>query len=94
MEKRAATGESVGGSTRVNLKLSEGADRTSVLKRLRDEHGLTNVKRIFPREKLPDLARMYQAEIELDRLPRALHDAEADPSIEYLEEPAERKLIR
>ena len=94
MEKQAAAGGSIGGLTRVNLKLSEGADRTVVLKRLRAEHGLTNVKRIFPREKLPDLARMYQAEIELDKLPSALQDAEADPSIEYLEEPAERKLIR
>jgi hypothetical protein len=54
---------------------------------------LSNVRKLFPKVDVPDLARMYQADVPSDQLEEALHAAAQDPSIEYLEEPASRRLI-
>ncbi|HJZ66959.1 MAG TPA: hypothetical protein VKF81_02355 [Blastocatellia bacterium] len=78
----------------VNVKLAPHADRKSLVNSLSTTPGILNVTQTFPDETDRELSGLFLLEIDSAELSGALKKLRQDPSIEYAEEAAPRKLIR
>jgi hypothetical protein len=79
---------------RFNLKFVPGAASEERLRELAQMPGVAKVEPLFPGESQPDLASLMVVDVDEDKLDQALPDLRARPDVEYIEEPAPRKLIR
>ncbi len=82
------------GQRRLNLKFVPGAATDERMRELAQTPGVANVEPLFPGESQPDLASLMVVDVDEDKLDQALPDLRAKPDVEYVEEPAPRKLIR
>lgn len=78
----------------LNIKVVRTADATATLERLQRVAGFRAIEPLFPGETQADLASIYVAHVDTERLVTALPEIEADDDVEYVEKAAARKLIR
>jgi hypothetical protein len=78
----------------LNIKVAPTADIDKTLERLQRVDGFRAIEPLFPGETQSDLSTIYVAHVDSDRVAAALPEIEADDDVEYVEEPASRKLIR
>lgn len=76
----------------VNFKLAPQAKGEAV-KKLSSVPGVENVVQTFPHEEDPELSRLYVAKLDPSRAKIAMQEMRDNPDIEYVEQPAPRKLI-
>jgi hypothetical protein len=77
----------------LNLKLTRSADLNSAVERLQGIPGLHDIEPLFPGEEQEDLRTIFVARIEPGHLEEAVPKVAADDDVEYVEEPAPRKLV-
>ena len=78
----------------VSLKLADGADRAKCAKALSEAPGVNRLIQVFPDEDDPSLATLYVAEIDPSLVQSTVRAMREEPGVEYVEDPAPRKLIR
>lgn len=78
----------------LNIKVAGTADAAATLERLSRVEGFRAIEPLFPGETQSELASIYVAHVDTERLPSALPLIEADDDVEYVEKAASRKLIR
>lgn len=76
-----------------NVKLTPGADRSGTIKSLSDFPGVEKVVQTFPKERDPELSRLYVLKLKSSQAKSALRHLQNHPGIEYVEGVAPRKLI-
>ena len=93
-EATARSGDESPEQSVLNIKVAPTADIDKTLERIQRVEGFRAIEPLFPGETHSDLSTIYVAHVDSDRVAAALPEIEADDDIEYVEEPASRKLIR
>jgi hypothetical protein len=78
---------------RLNVKLLPGLDRHKSDAALNGTPGLRSVIQTFPEETDEELSTLYILEVDPSNLKDAVRQLQDNPSVEYVEETARRKLI-
>jgi hypothetical protein len=76
-----------------NVKLASGADRSGTIKSLSAFPGVEKVVQTFPKERDPELSRLYVLKLKPSQAKSALRQLQKHPGIEYVEGATPRKLI-
>ena len=79
--------------TRLNVKLTPGADRRCITEVLANTPGVQSVIQTFPDETDEELSSLYILEVEPANLKAALRQLQHNPHVQYAEETARRRLI-
>jgi hypothetical protein len=77
----------------VKLKIAPAADVESTLERLHHVTGLRDIEPLFPGETHPDLSTIFVAHVDANRMSETIPEVEADEDVEYVDKPAQRKLV-
>ena len=79
---------------RLNLKFNPGVATDERICESAQVPGVAKVERLFPEETEPDLASLMVVDVNQDEFDQAVPALRGQPDVQYVEEPAPRKLIR